>query len=205
MKVIGITGGVGSGKSEVLNIINNLCSCYIIRSDELAKALERKGQPCYEPLIDLLGESILGDDGEIVPAKMAAAIFMDKDKSSYYVEQVNSIIHPVVKSSILSQIEEYRCSKNVDYFFIEAALLIEDHYDLICDELWYIYTDEFVRRERLKDSRQYSDAKIDAIMSKQLPDAVFRDYCKVVIDNSGDIGNTRVQLENVLKENKNLG
>lgn len=196
MKVIGITGGVGSGKSEVLKLIENMCKCIIVRSDELAKSLEAKGEICYAPLINLLGENILDDDGEIVPHKMAKAIF--ENGNTDILESVNNIIHPRVKERILQMIDDEKCKRTVDYFFIEAALLIEDHYDLICDELWYIYADEAVRRQRLKDTRGYSDAKIDSIMASQLDEETFRKYCINVIDNSGTIDNTRKQLNSLI-------
>lgn len=84
--------------------------------------------------------------------------------------------------------------KGTDYFFIEAALLIEDHYDTIVDEMWYIYADEDTRRKRLKESRGYSDSKIDDIFASQSSDDVFRRFCSVVIDNSGSIEDTKIQL-----------
>lgn len=196
MKVIGITGGVGSGKSVVLDLLSEMCKCVIIKSDNLAKSLEKKGEVCYEALVELLSDKILGDDGEIVPQKMAQAIFENKDAS--VLEKVNNIIHPEVKKRILSLIEEEKNKKEIDYFFIEAALLIEDHYDLICDELWYVYSDLDVRKNRLKESRGYSDEKIAGIISKQLDDDSFRKYCAKVINNSGSIENVKESLKHIL-------
>jgi len=196
MKVIGITGGVGSGKSVVLDLLSKMCKCVIIKSDELAKSLEKKGEVCYEPLINLLSNDIVGDDGEIVPIKMAKAIFENSDAA--VLEKVNRIIHPEVKKRILSLIEDEKQKKETDYFFIEAALLIEDHYDKICDELWYIYADLDVRKTRLKESRGYSDEKISGIISKQLDDEIFRKYCTKVIDNSVSVERTKEALKSIL-------
>lgn len=196
MKVIGITGGVGSGKTEVLNLIDGMTKCVIIRADELAKSLEVRGEVCFDPLIELLGEGVLQENGEIDPKKMAQMIFAEE--SGNLRDKVNGIVHPAVKKRILSMIKEADNEKKVEFFFIEAALLIEDHYDLIVDELWYIYADENVRRQRLRDSRGYSDEKINRIMATQSSDEVFRKYCKVIIDNSGTLEDTRRQLENLL-------
>ena len=88
--------------------------------------------------------------------------------------------------------------KGFAFFFIEAALLIEDHYDKIVDELWYIYADEDIRRKRLKESRGYSDEKIDGIFDSQSSDDTFRKHCSVVIDNSGSIKETREQIKQYL-------
>ena len=195
MKIIGITGGVGAGKSEVLKLIDKMCRCVIVTADELAKSLEEPGEVCYEPLIALLGDEILSEDGHIDKKKMAAKIFENgTDKR----DAVNKIVHPAVKSRILELISKEREKAYNDYFFIEAALLIEDHYDKIVDELWYIYADEDVRRKRLKDSRGYSDERIDDIMDSQCSDEVFRAHCAVVIDNSRSIEDTREQISMII-------
>ncbi|MCR5100528.1 MAG: dephospho-CoA kinase [Butyrivibrio sp.] len=194
MKVIGITGGVGAGKSKVLAYIKNKYNCKIIMSDNVANDLKKKGMPCYKPVLDLLGKQILGDDGEIDKKKMAAVIFADKEK----IEKINGIMHPAVNSYIISLIDEEKKANLIDYLFIEAALLIENGYDKIVDELWYIYAQESVRRARLKDTRGYSDEKIDSILKNQLSDDEFRKYCKVVIDNSAEIEETYRQIDKEL-------
>lgn len=197
MKMIGITGGVGAGKSEVLAKIDQMCKCVIVTADTLARSLEAKGEVCYEPLVSLLGEEVLDETGEIDAKKMAAKIFAGDAKE--LLEKVNAIVHPAVKSRILKMAEEAERDGIADYFFIEAALLIEDHYDTIVDELWYIYADEDTRRSRLKKSRGYTDEKIDGIMSSQSSDEVFRSKCAVVIDNSGSIDDTVRQLRAILR------
>ena len=197
MKVIGVTGGVGAGKSTVLNYIENSCNCRIIFSDQVANDIKLKGQSCYEPIVQLLSEDILGDDGEIDKKKMAAKIFSDNKLLS----EVNEILHPAVNNYIFGEIEKEKERKKLDYLFIEAALLIENGYDKIVDELWYIYADVEVRRQRLKASRGYSDEKIDDILKGQLSDEEFRKYADFVIDNSGDENDTRRQIDLKLGEN----
>lgn len=192
MKTIGITGGVGSGKSVVMDILSQISNCIVLKADNLAKELEKRGEACYEPLINLLGDKILNDDLEIEPKKMSDIIFAGG--CGELVTKVNEIVHPAVKSEILSRIRNAAEEGKVNYFFIEAALLIEDGYKAICDEIWYVYADETVRRERLKSSRGYSDEKIDSILSKQLSDDMFRQNCNEVIDNSYDVENTKKQL-----------
>ncbi|MCR5108439.1 MAG: dephospho-CoA kinase [Lachnospiraceae bacterium] len=192
MKVIGITGGVGCGKSEVMKILKEVCDPYIIIADDTARELEKKGGSCYEELLELLGKEMLSEDGEIDRRRMAAAVF--SDESGELLDKVNEIVHPKVKEYIREKIEEEKRKGVHEYFFIEAALLIEDGYDKICDELWYIYADVSVRKERLKKSRGYSDEKIEGIMDSQNSEEVFRRYCKVVIDNNGDLERTRREI-----------
>ena len=194
MKIIGITGGVGAGKTQVLSYIENNYSCRIIRADEAAHLLEEPGQCCYFRLVELLGEKILNDDKTINKAAMAGIIFNDKE----ILTKVNEIIHPEVKKYILEQIEYEKQQKNVSYFFIEAALLIEEHYDKIVDEMWYIHSDADIRAKRLAKSRQYSDEKISAIMKGQLSEEEFRRNCQVVISNNDNLEETYKQINIIL-------
>lgn len=196
MLVIGLTGGVGAGKSEVLKLIKGMCRCTVVVADELARSLEVKGEVCYEPLVKLLGEDVLDPAGEIDPKKMASKIFADGAED--ILKSVNAIVHPAVKTRILDMIRGEAYIDQVDLFVIEAALLIEDGYEEIVDELWYVYADENVRRKRLRNSRGYSDEKISDIMGSQSSDKTFRKHCKVVIDNGGSIEDTKKQLEAVL-------
>lgn len=182
---------MGAGKTEVIKMIEQLCSCIVVTADRLARKLEQKGEVCFEPLLDLLGDEVLDENGEIDAAKMARMIFAPGAED--LLAGVNAIVHPAVKTRILQMIREEE-KKGTDYFFIEAALLIEDHYDTIVDEMWYIYADEDTRRKRLKESRGYSDSKIDDIFASQSSDDVFRRFCSVVIDNSGSIEDTKIQL-----------
>lgn len=196
MKVIGITGGVGAGKSAVLDIIKDSCSCRILMADEAAHEVESKGQPCYFELVDLLGNEVLDCDGEIDRKKMSQMIFNDGNNDIR--SKVNAIVHPRVKEYILRLIDETEDEGRCDYFFIEAALLIEDGYRSICDELWYIYAPEGVRAKRLKESRGYTDEKIKSIMNSQNDDETFRKYCDRIIENDGDIEETRKAITGIL-------
>lgn len=194
MKVIGITGGVGAGKSEILDYISRNYNSRIILADEVAHQVKEPGEICYKPLIVLLTEEILNEDGSINKQRMAEKIFSSEE----LLAQVNEIIHPAVKDTIIKAIEEERESKIYDFLFIEAALLIEAGYLEIVDELWYIYADEQIRRKRLKESRNYSDEKIDSIMESQLDEKEFRKHCKVVIDNSGSLAKSYEQIDRKL-------
>ncbi|MBQ2257459.1 MAG: dephospho-CoA kinase [Lachnospiraceae bacterium] len=194
MKIIGITGGVGAGKTQVLLYIDQHYKCRIIRADEAAHLLYEPGQECYKKLVALLGDSVLCADGSIDKPKMAATIFADQT----LLESVNKIVHPAVKQYILQQIAYEKEKNEVDYFFIEAALLIEEHYDQIVDELWYIHSDVAVREKRLAENRNYSAQKTADIMKGQLSEEEFRKHCKVVIVNNGDLEETYQQIRNIM-------
>ena len=194
MKLIGITGGVGAGKTMVLGLLKELCRCRVLLADEVGNEVKLPGQPCYERLVQLLGRQVLAEDGTIDKKKMAGLIFSDPA----LLDRVNGIIHPEVKRYILEQVEEERRKGEADYFFLEAALLIECGYEAILDELWYIHADGPVGMARLKESRGYSEEKIRQIFESQLSEAEFRAHCSVVIENNGDLQETRRQLETAL-------
>ncbi|MBR1693588.1 MAG: dephospho-CoA kinase [Lachnospiraceae bacterium] len=194
MRIIGITGGVGAGKSFVLEYLERKYHAYVLYADQVANELKLPGRKCYEELRELLGSDVLAPDDTIDRAKMAAKIFADKE----LLMQVNAVVHPAVREYILEKIEEKRRQKDVKLFIIEAALLIEEHYDEICDELWYIYADVPVRAKRLAGSRGYSRERIDSIMGRQLSDEEFRKHCQTVIDNSRQAEETYIQIDEKL-------
>ena len=111
---------------------------------------------------------------------------------------MNSIVHPAVKEYVIRQQEYEKERGELSLLVLEAALLIEEHYDKICDELWYIYTSEENRRDRLKASRGYSDEKIDNIFKSQLSEEEYRKYCAVVIDNNGSVEVAFEQIDKAL-------
>ncbi|MCM1113094.1 MAG: dephospho-CoA kinase [Muribaculum sp.] len=196
MRFIGITGGVGAGKSELLAYIQKHYLCEIYLADEVAHLVKKKGTPCYERLTALLGDGVLRPDGEIDRAAMAERIFGDE----ILLEQVNGILHPAVRAYLLQRLEEARKNPAVELFFVEAALLIEAGYRELADELWYVYADEDVRRSRLARSRQYSAERTARIMDRQLSEEQFRASCDFVIDNSGGLEESFRQIDKKLED-----
>ncbi len=196
MRTIGITGGVGCGKSAVIKYIEDHYNARIIFADNLAYELESPGHECYDDIVALLGREILDEDGCIDKRAMAAKIFADPD----LLLQVNGIIHPAVKRYILQAIDEEKAAGRYDLFVLEAALLIEEKYYEILDELWYVRCEADIRRVRLKTTRGYSDEKIDQIMSSQCDDETFTRYCAHVIDNNGSLEEAYAQVDALLSE-----
>lgn len=191
MILIGITGGVGCGKSEVLRYLEQKYSAHVLLADDVANRLKEPGMPCYQPVIDCLGGQILDENGLIDKGRMAKAIFSEGGK----LEEINAIIHPAVRTYIEQEIARQRKVKMFGFFFLEAALLIEEHYDELLDEMWYVYANEAVRRERLRVSRGYSEEKITSIMRNQLSEQEFREACSFLLDNSGSFEETKKQID----------
>lgn len=195
MRFIGITGGVGAGKSEILRYIQKHYLCRIYLADEVAHEVKKPGTVCYRELVALLGEDVLEENGEIHKGKMADKIFRDQS----LLEQINAIVHPAVKQYLLEKLEQAGREKDVELFFVEAALLIECGYGALVDEMWYIYAREPVRRKRLSENRGYSEEKISQIMQAQLSEEAFRKGSDFVIDNSGELEETYTQINHRLE------
>lgn len=194
MKVVGITGGVGSGKSEVLKFLKDRNGVFVCQADEVAKMLQRKGTKCFEEIVNYFGEQIVSENGELDRKVLAEIVFND-DKE---LKVLNSIVHPAVEEEIRSMIQ-MEAQKGTEAFFLETAILIESGYnELFCDEVWYIHASDDVRTKRLKFSRGYSEEKTEAIFRAQKTKEEFMEHCDRVIDNSRSFEETCVQLLHAL-------
>lgn len=195
MKVIGVTGGVGAGKSLILAYLEEKYGACVVRTDELAQELIRPGTDLHGRLQELFrGKNAFDPEGRLIRTRAAELIFKDPTLRA----RMNDLIHPAVKTELIRQIADRKKEGRTPYFVVEAALLIEDGYKKICDELWYIYADENRRRDRLRKSRGYSDEKINAIFASQLSEELFRRNCTHVIDNSGSVEESYRQIRSIL-------
>ena len=193
MKVIGITGGVGSGKSRVLAYLEEAYGAVICQMDETARSLQKKGTRCFERIVEVFGHEILDAQGELDRAALGSIVFASEEKLA----QLNGIVHPEVIRHVAKDIQSKE-AQGRSLYVVEAALLPDVGKEL-CDELWYIYADESVRRERLKAFRGYTDEKISQMIASQPQEERFRSTCSVVIDNSGSFEDTMKQIGDRLK------
>lgn len=197
MKFIGITGGVGAGKSTILAYLRKNYRVRTLVADEVAHEIMEPGYDCYVRLQkEFAQEKIWLHNGRFNRQRLAEIIFADEEKR----ERLNDIVHPAVKEYILKEVEKERRSGSTDYVVLEAALLIEDGYGQICDELWYVYVTEENRRQRLIETRGYSDEKIEQMFAAQLTEGEYRRHCQVVIDNNGPIAQVYLQLAQLLND-----
>lgn len=188
---IGITGGVGAGKSTILQILKEKYDAHLIMADDVAKELMCRGKSAYRKIVQTFGEEILGDDLEINRQKLSSIVFQDDDK----LLMLNQIVHPLVQKAILKEKDNISKKNPEKLIVLEAALLIEAGYRDFLDELWAVIADKEVRIKRLMDSRGYSREKSESIIAAQLSDEGFRRVCDFVIDNSGSLSDSERQIE----------
>ena len=195
MKIIGVTGGVGAGKSTVLNYLEKRYGAKLILADLVGHEVMEPGHEAYTQVVKAFGQEIVSEDKTIDRKALGAIVFADEKKRMI----LNRIIHPAVRQEILRRLEEAELS-HLSSVVVEAALFLEENYDAFCDETWYIYTDEKIRRQRLKESRGYSDERIDQIFRSQKTHEEFQKRCMFMIDNNGSEEETFRQIDRRMNE-----
>ena len=195
MKVIGLTGGVGAGKSTVLAYIEKICSAVVIQADQAGHLVMAPGERCYEPMIALFGKQIIKKDKTIDRRMVSDVVFGDERMR----QKLNALLHPAIREYILEKIGEER-KKGKELVVVEAALLLEDHYNDFCDKIWWVYAEKEVRIARLMESRGYTREKAENIMIRQASDSFFRQHADFIVKNNGDLEETYRQVEEGIRK-----
>ena len=195
MITIGITGGVGAGKSTVLDFLEQEYQAYVMKADEIGHLVMEPGQSCYEPVIALFGKQVIKNDKTIDRRLVSDVVFSHPDM----LEKLNHIIHPAVKEYIRRQLA-LKKEEGQRICVVEAALLLEDHYEEFCDTVWYIHTDSEIRIRRLMESRGYTREKSMSIIASQAPEEFFRTHTDYVVTNNTDLEDTWQQIREGIKK-----
>lgn len=199
MITIGITGGVGAGKSTVLDFLEERYQAYVMKADEIGHLVMEPGQACYEPVTALFGKQVIKEDKTIDRRQVSDVVFSHPEM----LEKLNQIIHPAVKQYIREQLL-LKKQQGQKVCVVEAALLLEDHYQEFCDTIWYIHTDEEIRIQRLMENRGYTREKSASIIASQAPESFFRENADYVVVNNGNFAQTRQQIEEGIRKYENL-
>ena len=192
--VIGITGGIGSGKSVVTSLLKEKFGAAVIDTDRVGHEVSEKGRPAYVKIVETFGNTILTEDGSIDRKKLGSLVFSNKE----LLQKLNDIVHPVVEAEVDRRIAEFT-KKNYKYIALETALLIKVGYNRKCDKIWFIYADEETRLKRLYINRSMEREKAVKIFESQNSEKEFRETADDVIDNSGTEEEVEVQIKNILE------
>ena len=193
MKVIGITGPTGAGKTTALKEIEGLGGC-VLDADAVYHQLLEEDAALRDELQARFGPLEDGR-GRIDRKKLGGIVFADQAR----LQILNSIIHPEVKTEILRRLRTYE-EEGYVYAAVEAALFLEENYGAFCDETWYIDTSEEIRRKRLKESRGYTDGRIDQILRAQLGREEYLARCQVVIENNGTARELKDRIDKRMRQ-----
>lgn len=192
--VIGITGGIGSGKSVVTSLLRDKFGVAVIDTDTIGHEVMEIGKSAYKKVVKAFGYKVLAEDGSINRKKLGNLVFENKELLS----KLNSIIHPAVEMEVDKRIDEF-IKKNYKYIALETALLIKVGYNIKCDKIWFVYADKDVRLKRLYDYRGMDREKAIKIFESQSSEEEFREIADDVIDNSGSEPETEIQIKNILE------
>lgn len=188
--VIGITGGLGAGKSTILYILENTYGAKVYQADRISRSLSLAGGPAFDDIVKLFGENILMPDGNPDRNRIAHIVFDDSEKLT----ALENILHPAVRGFLKSKAESRE-----GLVVLEAALPLKAGFDEICDEVWYIYSDTESRINRVIETRGYTREKAEEIIASQMRDEEYRNIADFVIENDGSIE----KLEAIVKERIN--
>lgn len=194
MKIIGLTGGTGSGKGFVSERLKAR-KAYVIDADAVAHEIIEKGRTAYKEIVDYFGSEILDEDGNIFRRKLGNIVFSDKDKLAF----LNSCTHKYINMEIMRIIEEVKPQTNVySAIIIDAPLLAEAGLVDICDDIWVVYADSEVRVKRIMERDSISEEQARNRIASQRSWEEYKELGAVIIDNSSDDENVERQLDALL-------
>ena len=189
--ILGITGGAGSGKTTVVEMIEQRVPVVFLHCDVIAHELMKPGGASYEVLVKEFGKEILEDAGNVISRPKLAKVAMATEATRH---RLNELTHPLVRKAVEEELERLTGAAFRGVVVIEAALLIEAGYKEICDFLWYVHTPLADRIRRMKEKRGYSEEKIANILAGQLTEQEFLAQADVVIENPDREKNEREEL-----------
>ena len=197
MLIVGLTGGIVSGKSTVARMFKQL-GADTIDADNIARIIVQPGKKAWKNIVHYFGKEILKDNQEINRKELARIVFADKEK----LEKLNNITHPEIMAIIKNKIEEMRSKGcvNATISIIEVPLLFEAGMEYMMDRIIVVYLnrEEQIKRLHIRNNLTQEEAinRIDSQMSleKKLKKA---DY---VIDNSASLSHTRIQVKQIWQE-----
>lgn len=192
MKIIGLTGGIATGKSSVAKLFRRV-GFRVIDADNLYKELSKPGNVLYNKLIATFSASIIGEDYDIDWKRLGGIVFADEGAR----KRLNEITHPMVREEISRQVEAGR-KANEGFLVLEIPLLFETGYQTMCDATVLVKTDPDTQLRRLMARDGIDRETAMRKISAQMPlDQKIR-LATYVIDNSADLVKTEKQFYQVL-------
>lgn len=178
MKTIGLTGGIGSGKSTVSQILTEL-GAFVIDADKVGHEIYLPGKEAWHQLTTAFGRDILAPDRTIDRKKLGALVFGSDDAR----KKLNGIVHPLMFQDIARRIKAKRAEGFTKPIVVEAAILIEANWLPLADEVWLVVTNKTAVIDRVATQRGMAAKETEARIASQLSDSERRKYAQVVVEN----------------------
>lgn len=196
-KIIGLTGGIASGKSTVSNILKSM-GFNVIDADVISREVVEIGKPAYFEIVEHFGRDIIDEDGNINRKKLGSIIFNDDNER----EKLNLIVHPYIFAAIKDYIEKDSESKLI---FVDIPLLIEvlddlQFHGIHFDEIWLVYADEEIQLKRLMERDSIGKEEAIKRIEAQMPMCLKKKYATRIIDNSGEKNELEGKVKKLVEE-----
>lgn len=191
--ILGLTGGIATGKSTVSNMIKEI-GIPVIDADLAARAVVDVGEEAYQNIINHFGKEILTEDGTINRERLGSIVFHDEKQR----EVLNSIVHPAVRKRMLRERDEL-VEEGHRAIVMDIPLLFESDLAHMVDKVIVVFTDEDIQLQRLMERNRLSEKEAKARISSQIPITEKISLADAVINNNGSINETKRQLMHILE------
>lgn len=192
-KILGLTGGIATGKSTVSKIFAKH-DIPIVDGDIIAREIVEPGKPALAALVQAFGEGILQTDGSLDRKRLGNIVFHDDQKRQLMNQTLNQYLRQAINQAIANQV-----AQQVPLVVVDLPLMYEGHYDRYMDEVMVVYVPEAVQQERLQVRDQLSREEAAKRINSQMPIEEKKARADWVIDNQGTREETKFQVENWLK------
>lgn len=190
VRVIGLTGGIASGKTTISNILKEL-GAIIIDADKIARKVVEKSSPALKDIEENFGRDVLFKNGRLDRKKLGNIVFNDTGS----LKKLNEIIHPYIVEKIIDEINHYKKTYNNRVIILDAALLIELNLMDLVEEVWLIVVPEEMQLGRLVERDNISANQAQKRIDAQIPLEDKKKYADLIIDNSKDLTYLQAQIE----------
>ena len=187
--IIGLTGGIASGKSTISLILKEL-GAFIIDVDDVGRNVVQKGEKAYNEIVQYFGDQILMNSGEINRKALGRIVFSDEEE----LKMLNSITHPQIIAKVKEIIEQHRSNEN-EVIVVDAAILIEMGLNSICDSVWLVTVDKKTQLQRLMERDRFSYDDAQNRINAQFSDDKKSQYSDVIIDNTKSLEELKACLK----------
>jgi dephospho-CoA kinase len=192
--IIGLTGGIASGKSTVSNMLKEL-AIPVIDADVIAKEIVQKDRPAYRDIVRTFGTGILAEDLQLDRPKLGAIVFQDEGKR----QLLNQIVHPAVRKEMLAQ-KEFFLQEGYETVVLDIPLLFESKLTALVDKVLLVFVDDSVQLERLMTRNNFTKEEAEARIRSQMPLGQKVSLADEVINNNGTMEEAKEQLLYVLSK-----